>query len=416
MKKNIVCTLPLLLALASVSAQAGIQPSGAEFHAGSCTDCEKQGPAVAGAKTGEFAVVWEGSSRTDLQAVLARFYTKAGAPRGAQVQVNKQVAPDQFDADVAVDTAGNTIVAWSELVDENSEIFVQRFNPKAKAIGAAVRVNVDDPAASAPPLDLFPAVAASPDGGFVVSWIQSISVSSGGQAPPKVMLRRFDKTSKALGNQIQLNTRLARGSQPDVCVNKNGQIVVAWATVDHLEPFRSNQRGVSLRRVAKNGTPAGGEQILIPAQSSDSDAAVACAPNGTFVVAFHTEQAPAVDWMDIIGQRFTAAGKKSGPAFVINSTVEGDQRNASASFDTAGNLVVVWESRGTENTIVGRRYKTNGTADGAEFVVHTEGAGEQRPTHADVAHAGSAGDFVVVWQAGRLDVVGRRYKATAAHR
>lgn len=406
--KNRVCALSFLLALASVSARAGVQPVGAEFQAGSCVDCEKKGPAVAGAKGGEFAVVWEGASRTDPQALLARFYAKTGAPRGVQVQVNKLLPPDQYDAAVAIDNAGNTIVAWSQVADENSEIFVQRFNTKAKALGAAIRVNVDDPTAPATPLDVFPALAASPDGGFVVTWIQTISPDDAERIPPKVMLRRFDKTGKALGAQIQLNTRLARGTRPDVCISKAGQIVVAWTSVDDFQPFLDNKKGVSIRRVAKNGAPAGGEQIVIPAQALDSNTAVACAPNGNFVVLS--------DWSGIVGQRYTAAGKKSGAAFAVNGPVSGFQRNPSASYDAAGNLVVVWERLGSGDAILARRYKTNGAADGAELVVHAKADGEQRPASADVAHVGGAGEFVVVWQAGKYQVAGRRYKITAARR
>jgi hypothetical protein len=412
--KNTVCALSLLLALSSVSARAGVQPIGAEFQAGTCADCEKKAPSVAGAKTGEFAVVWEGASRTDPQALLARFFAKTGAPRGAQVQVNKLLPPDQYDAAVAVDTAGNTIVAWSEMVDENSEIFVQRFDKKLKALGAAIRVNVDNPAAAATPLDLFPALAASPDGGFVVAWIQTIPPDPAQQTPPKVMLRRFDKAGKALGGQIPLNTGLSRGTRPDVCVSKTGQAVVAWATVDIYKPFQNNKNGISLRRIAKNGTPAGGELVVAPPKAYDSDAAVACAANGSFVVAWHTEQLPAADWMDIAGQRFTAAGVKSGAAFRINTAVDGDQRNAAISMDEAGNFVVVWESRGAGDAIAGRRFKANGVADGAELVIHAQVTGEQRPTFADVAHVGSAGEFVVVWQAGKYVVTGRRFKVTAA--
>src|SRR5215217_6235280 len=157
--KKATYVLSFLLTLSSMAAQAGIQPSGPEFHAGSCVDCDKRIPSVAGAKTGEFVVVWEGAGRTDPQAVLARFYSKTGTPRGVQVQVNKQLPPDQYDANVTVDTAGNAIVVWSEVVGDNSEIFFQRFNSKAKAVGAAVQVSVDNPAAPATSLDVFPSVA-----------------------------------------------------------------------------------------------------------------------------------------------------------------------------------------------------------------------------------------------------------------
>src|SRR5215210_384323 len=230
--KKAACVLSFLLTLPSMAAQAGIQPSGAEFHAGSCADCDKRVPAVAGAKSGEFVVAWEGASRTDPQAVLARFDSKAGTPRGVQVQVNKLLPPDQYDATVAVDTAGNSIVVWSEVVGDNSDIFFQRFNSKAKAVGPAVQVSVDDPAAPATPLDVFPAVAPTPDGGFVVTWIQSVPPSDTDRIPPVVLFRAYNKNGAPLGAPIQISTGLVRGIRPDVCVSNAGQAVVVWTNVD----------------------------------------------------------------------------------------------------------------------------------------------------------------------------------------
>lgn len=415
--KKAVCVLSLLLSLSSVAAQAGTQASGAEFHAGTCINCDKKIPAVAGAKTGEFVVVWEGASRIDSQAVLARFFAKNGAPRGVQVQVNKQVAPDQYDAAVAVDAAGNTIVVWSELVDDNSEIFFQRYNTKGKALGAAVQVSVDDPAAPATPLDVFPSIAATPDGGFAIAWIQSVPPSDTDRIPPVVMFRSYTKNAAPVANPVRLNTGLVRGIRPDVCVSNSGQSSVVWTSVDGFRPFQSNKKGISMRRVTKAGVPAGREVVVAEAKAYDSDAAVSCAANGTFVVVFHTDETPAADRMDVLAQRFTPLGRKTGPVIRINSQAVGDQRDAAISHDAAGNFVVVWESRdATATRIVGRRFKANGTADGADFVVDTQGATEQMPGEPDVAHVGAAGEFVVVWQAGEEDVVGRRYKITASRR
>lgn len=415
--KKAACVLSLLLTLPTVAAQAGTQASGPEFHAGSCVDCEKKVPSVAGARTGDFVVAWQGASRTDPQAVLARFYNKNGTPRGVQVQVNKQLPPDQYDAAVAVDTAGNSIVVWSEVINDNSEIFVQRFNTKAKAIGPAIKVSVDDPAAPATPLDVFPSVAATPDGGFAIVWIQAVPPSDTDRIPPVVRFRSFSKAGAPLGAPIQLNTGLVRGNRPDVCVSNAGQAVVVWTNVDGFRPFQNNKKGISMRRVAKAGTAAGPEVIVAQPKAYDSDAAVSCAVNGTFVVVWHTDEAPAADRMDVLGQRYTPLGRKTGAIFRVNSGAPGDQRDAAISHDTAGNFVVVWESREVESTrILGRRFKANGTADGADFVVDTQAEGEPMPDEADIAHVGSAGEFVVVWQAGQKDVVGRRYKITASRR
>lgn len=411
--KKTVRILSFLLILPSVAAQAGTQPNGPEFHAASCVDCDKKIPTVAGAKTGEFVVAWEGSSRTDPQAVLARFFTKAGAPRGVQVQVNKLLPPDQYDAAVTVDTAGNSIVVWSQMANGNSEIFFQRFNSKAKAVGPAVKVSVDDPASISTLLDVFPAVAATPDGGFVISWIQTVPPNDPNQIQPVVLFRRFNKNGAPLGSQIQVSTGLVRGIRPDVCVNGAGQAVVVWTNVDGYRPFQNNKKGISMRRIAKTGAPAGPEVVAVQPKAYDSDGAVSCAPNGTFVVVWHTDETPAADRMDVLAQRYTPLGRKTGAIFRVNSLAAGDQRDAAISHDASNNFVVVWESRELAGTrIVGRRFKANGTADGADFIVDTQGDTEPMPDEADVAHVGSAGEFVVVWQAGQEDVVGRRYKVT----
>jgi hypothetical protein len=414
--KKAVCALSFLLTL-PMAAQAGIQPTGAEFHAGTCTDCDKRIPAVAGSKTGDFAVVWEGSGRTDPQAALARFYAKTGTPKGVQIQVSSQVAPDQYDTVVAMDTAGNAVVVWSEVVGDNSEVFFQRFNSKAKAVGTRVQVSVDSPTAPATPLDVFPAVAMTSDGGFVITWIQSVPPSDTDRIPPVVLYRAYNKNGAPLGAPIQISTGLVRGIRPDVCVSNAGQSVVVWTNVDGFRPFQNNKKGISMRRVAKTGAPAGPEVVVVQPKAYDSDGAVSCAPNGTFVVIWHTDETPAVDRMDVLGQRYTAIGRKAGAIFQVNSRTAGDQRDAAISHDASGNFVVVWESRETDATrIVGRRFKANGTADGADFIVHTQGETESQPDEADVAHAGSAGEFVVVWQGGPEDVVGRRYKVTSSRR
>ncbi|HYU31872.1 MAG TPA: hypothetical protein VEW48_06890 [Thermoanaerobaculia bacterium] len=413
--KKVACALSFLLSLSSMAAQAGVQPSGAEFHPGVCADCSKRAPAVAGAKTGESAVAWSGTSGADAQGILARFYNKTGAVRGGQLQVNKLVPPDQDDAAVAFDPSGNTFIAWSELTEDNSEIFVQRYNTKGKALGTPIKVSVDDPAAPAIPLDVFPSIAATPDGGFAVAWIKAVPPSDADRIPPVVMFRSFNKSAAPLINPTQLSTGLVRGLQPGVCVSSSGQAVVVWTNVDEFRPFQPNHKGVSMRRIAKTGVVTGPEAVVVAPISYEIDADVSCGANGTFVVIWHTNKVPAVDGVDILGQRYTALGRKTGAIFRVNSVAAGDQRDPAIAHDAAGNFVVVWESRGSDATgrIVGRRFKANGTADGADFVVHAQGEDEPMPGDADVAFVGASGDFLVVWLSGPEDVVGRRYKTTS---
>ena len=104
-------------------------PRGAEFqvNANSVTD---HLPSVASDGIGNFVVVWQSVDQNATEtSVLARFYDAAGAPRGAQFQVNTYTAGNQGRPSVALNEVGNVVVAWpSNLQDGDSMgIFGQRY-------------------------------------------------------------------------------------------------------------------------------------------------------------------------------------------------------------------------------------------------------------------------------------------------
>lgn len=414
--KKALCLLSLLV-LSSSFAQAGVQPNGPELHASTCADdCHMWAPSVAGATAGTFAVVWEGTSTADPRGIFARFYTKNGAPRGREVLVNKEKEPAQYDASVAVDAQGNYIVAWSQIgSDRNSDVLVQRFRSTGAPLGAALRVNVDDPAA--PPDDALPVVASAPNG-FVVAWTRIAPPTPGTEEPrPEIMVRRFDKNAAPLGAPVRLNTGKARGQKPDVCMSKAGQAVVAWSTVDDYYPFEPSKYGVALRRVKATGAPDGAQVVVAPPTADVVDVAASCASDGSHVIVWRSNLAPSTDGSDLLGLRFTAKGRRTGNVFRINTGTLGEQYMPAASHDAAGNFVVVWVSRdGSDQNIIGRRFRSTGVADGNDFVVYQQEELSLPPTEPDVAHVGAAGEFVAVWQLGSEGVSGRRFKITNSRR
>jgi hypothetical protein len=409
-----------VLSLGAAAAHAVPTPNGPEFKVSSCDACKKRTPAVAGAgagaTAGAFLVSWESTSTADPLGISARFFAKTGNPRAADILVNHDTLPAQHDAAAAADAQGNYVVAWSVANGTNSDVMVQRYKASGLPNGAALVVNVDDPAAPAPALDVEPAVATAADGGFVVAWIRSVppTATSPGETP-SVMLRRYSNLGAPLGAPLKLSSGLVLGQHPDACIDSTGRAVVAWTSVDEFNPFEPNRKGVTLRRVAANGTPVGVELVVAPPTASDSDAAVVCGAGGTFVVVWSTDQAPASQGMDIVAQRFTTLARRNGPAFRINSTTAGDQTSPALAYDAAGNFEVVWESHvngSLADAIVGRRFLASGTADGTDFVVHTRvNAIEERPISPDVGNLGTAG-FVIVWAQGNSGLQGRRYRLT----
>jgi hypothetical protein len=102
---------------------------GPEFqvNANSATDHR---PSVASDGLGNFVVVWESIDQIAAETnVLARFYDAAGAPRGAQFGVNSYTTENQGRPSVAMNEAGNIVVAWQSAFQDGDGlgIFGQRY-------------------------------------------------------------------------------------------------------------------------------------------------------------------------------------------------------------------------------------------------------------------------------------------------
>lgn len=380
-------------------------PLGAPFRVSSCTNCRQEVPAVAGAPSGDFFVLWEGQSTKDPRGISGRLY-KGATPAAADLLVNKNVTPDQYDAAVTRDNKGNFIAVWSEVANGNSEIMAQRFQATGKPLGVPFKVNLDPPG-SLIPADYQPAIARTNDGGFVVVW-NTLLPPGGNPDTPQVMARRFNAAGAAVGSQIKLNTGLILGERPDVCVDTAGRIIAVWTTIDAFRPFEPSKLGVAMRRLSPAGAPLAGQEVVVSPTANYLQPAISCGTGSTFVVVWHSDQAPAQSGTDILGQRYNQLGRKVGPAFRINTAVAGEQRNPAISHDNKGNFVVVWqESTGTDRGIFGRRFSSAGTATGAQLEVVTE----IHPGFVDarIAHIGTAGNFVIVWQDATRTIFGRRF-------
>ena len=137
---------------------------GAEFQVSTATSVAY--PAVAMDKAGEFVIAYEGyvpgGSGRD---AVARRYTAAAAPVGAEFRVNTTTTGDQFSPDVALDPNGNFIVAWESPDGDSSGILAQRFDRLGNFVGSEFALNTYTTGAQ-----LLPTVATSPLGNFVVSW------------------------------------------------------------------------------------------------------------------------------------------------------------------------------------------------------------------------------------------------------
>jgi hypothetical protein len=412
MQKAVACWGGALALGLSISASAGPTPQGAPFRVSSCTAaCPQQTPAVAGSTSGAFLTVWKGASPTDPNGVSGRFFTSKGNPRSADFLANKDFVQDQYDPAVASDAQGNFIMVWSEVVNRNSEIKGRLYRVNGTPVGPPFLVSQDQAGTPTIPADFNPVVAATKDG-FVVAWMNLLPAGTGFPGTtPQVLARKLGPTGTPVGSQVKISTGLVGGDRPDVCVDTSGRPVVVWASVDGFPPFEANHKGVSLRRLTPAGVPLDAAETVVAApNATTARPAVSCGSGSTFVVVWHSDQPPAVERTDILGQRFSRLGRPTGPIFRINTTVTKEDRNPSIVHDAKGNFVVVWQAYldGVKVSILGRRFAASGAALSPEVEVFA-GDNGLVPGSPDVATVGTAGNFVVVWQNGAQGIFGRRF-------
>lgn len=253
-------------------------PQGGEFAVNQHTTSGQQFATVAMDSDGDFVVAWEsvvqdGSS----YGVYARRYDAAGAPQGNEFLVPSTTAAVQAAATVAMDDAGNFVVAWGSSQDGNYNIYARRFSAAGAALGGEFIVNgfLGD-------TQYFPWASMDADGDFVVVW-QSAGQDTSGYG---IYGQRFNSAGVPVGAEIPVNTFVPFDQDfPYVSMNDAGDFIVAWDS--------NNQDGDLFGSYAQvfraDGTRAGGEFRNNTFTTEDqSFPTVALADNGLFVVAWQS--------------------------------------------------------------------------------------------------------------------------------
>ena len=109
-------------------------PQGSEFQVNSRTALAQRFPAVASDSDGDFLVSWTsyGADGADT-GVLARRFDSAGAPQGAEFQVNTYTTGFQRVFAIGTEGGGRFVIVWDSINQDGSGegVFAQRLGPAA---------------------------------------------------------------------------------------------------------------------------------------------------------------------------------------------------------------------------------------------------------------------------------------------
>ncbi len=252
----------------------------------------------------------------------------------------------------------------------------------------------------------YPSVGVGEDGDFVVVW------SDGSYYCPNsyydgqdgsgcgVFGQLFDKQGHPIGGEFQINTYTTyMQGRPSVAVGNEGDFIVVWQS-EGSNGTDPTGFSIQAQRFASDGAPLSGEfQVNSLTSGWQESPMVASASDGDFFVVWNSVVSNGTDSdnRSIQARRLSSDGTPLGVDFQVNTYTTSIQNRSALSFDSEGNLVVVWHSYiypDGASTIFGQRFGVYDRPIGTEFQIDTYST--DGPGTASVA-CRPGGRFVVVW-------------------
>lgn len=418
-------------------------------------------PSVTGLLGGGFVMAWNAPDGDDT-GIVAQRYFPGGAKNGSEIRVNSWAADRQSDPQVAALATGGFVVVWSSDDQDSSDggVFGQQFTSNGAPIGGEFRVNSTTFGSQGDP-----AVAATPDGGFVVSWL-SAPINGIGD----LFLQRYAADGTKLDGETLVDAANFQNDAPSLNVLPDGSMVHTWTTTDSggvasdaSEPWslagttRIESRRIELRA----NTPVVAHEASVDLAAAEFKSVVYRVQDNVFfdpdiaygdALEFRLETESGNDlpsWLAFDQATATFSGlplagdtgswdvaviatDRAGTvartnlrfsvnesaditvtavptSYQVNSTEPLANYHPAATLLTDGTRVVVWDSGAA---IYGQRYAADGALLGAEFRLDAGIADSARPAITAV----DGGGFVAVWERADEQLVARSYDAAGEPR
>ena len=239
-------------------------------------------------------------------------------------------------------------------------------------------------------------ITALSDGGFVVAWLQA-----GANSSVDVHFFRFDAAGNPVGAEVVIDA-------PDFVAFQDAQIlgladggfVVSWQRQGGPVSDPSSYN-VYAQIFDSSNTPGPAFLVNSTLDGQQNNASMTLLSNGNFVVVWRDTSSSGAgeDVPEIRGQIFDAAGNKVGGELQINQTFSDFQDYPSVTALQDGGFFVAWDENDYSTNpstvnVEGRRFNADGTPAGDEFVISRGTDGNQyTPEVTTLAN----GNVIAVW-------------------
>jgi hypothetical protein len=327
-------------------------PQGPEFRVNTTTAGAQTRPAVAMEPSGEFVVAWESTDVSSQAGIFAQRFNADGVKQGPEFPVNTHTENQQANPSVAIDVDGDFVIAWQSVGQDAPPtsgygVYAQRFNAAGAPQGGEFRVNsftTDN--------QFYPSVAMDYAGDFVIAWHSN---HQGPGSTSQVYAQRYSAAGVALSGEFRVSTQFDNNQQfPSAAMDAAGDFVIAWAS-DGLEA--AGALGVFAKRYTAAGVPVTGElHVNTQPGKNQRFPSVAMDADGDFVVVWQSEEtSPPSGRVGLWGQRFTSGGAGVEGNFEVNVSTTGGQPFPAVAMDATGDFIAAWNTYGLDSTATVRR-------------------------------------------------------------
>ncbi|MFK3773483.1 hypothetical protein [Pseudomonas sp. NPDC089406] len=191
-------------------------------------------PSVTALANGGFVVVWERErANSGEEDVYMQRYDANGKAIGGNVRVNTTTAGNQSGAEVTELADGSYVVTWSSVkLDSNDNaisgnVFMQRYSATGAKLGGETQVNP-----SSSEIQGEPAITALKGGGYVISWATSDEAPHSGAA--NLYAQVYDKNGVKVGGPLTIASDASNDMFPVVAATDDGGFIVTWESLSSI--------------------------------------------------------------------------------------------------------------------------------------------------------------------------------------
>jgi hypothetical protein len=313
---------------------------------------DQENPRVALLQNGGAVFVWQGGQQ-GYQHIYARFLTSTNTfTTMNDVLVNTFTNNFQINPAVATLTNGNVIVVWGSFDEAGpnslQDVYGRIFSSTGQPVTGEFLINQFTSYNQRTP-----AVAALPNGGFVIVWVSEqervVGAASANEVLPglesypsvDIYARIYNDSSGTTTNdEFLVNADSNPCANPSVAAGSNGSFMVAWGMRDMIDLTNS------LDIYARSFTSAGVGSTVVRVNSYlyGDQYAPRVSALGTDYLIVWTSMGEDGSLQGVYGQFLNEDTSEIGGEFRVNTTTVSSQMQPTVASDGAEQFLVVWTS------------------------------------------------------------------------